>query len=104
MKNFKIIFENINLNIPDVEWINKFGEVVKNYVKNGPDQSFQNIKIKGTQEQIAIFIEALKQERKYFLIAQKEGIKNREIFDQEIVVKKAIEQFEELTKIPWPVR
>ena len=33
-----------------------------------------------------------------------DGEKNREIFDQEIIVKKAIENFEELTEIPWPIR
>jgi hypothetical protein len=104
MNKFTIMFENTNLNMPNVEWINKFGDIVKSYVKEGPDESFNKIKIKGNKEQIASFIEALKQERKYFLIAQKEGIKNRQIFDQEIVVKKAIENFEKLTKIPWPVR
>jgi len=104
MSKFNIIFENVDLNVPNAEWINMFGDFVKKYV-TGEQTDLQNkAKIKGTRDQINSFMEALKQERKYFLLAQKEGAMSRDLMEQENLVKKAVETFEQITKIPWPIR
>lgn len=104
MKKFEIIFENMEAQLPKVEWISKFGDLVKSFVKGESQDVLKNAQIKGTPEQIESFYSALKQERKFFLIAQKEGALSRDLMQQEVITKNAVKKFENLTKIPWPVR
>ena len=103
MKKFEVIFENTDEKVNE-SWLDTLGAWIKWFVKRTGINEGKKIKIRGTRDQVDSFTAALKEERKYFLIAQKEGSMSRELMEQEEITKQAVEKFQELTKIPWPIK
>jgi len=106
MNKFTIIFENENSYNSDElneSWLATFGEWIKWFVKNSKLNENKNIKLKGTKSQIDAFINALKEERKFFLLAQKEGFVSKSLIEQEKKTIEAVKKFEQETNIPWPI-
>ena len=84
-------------------WLAHFADWVKWFVKNAGLNEGKGMKLKGTQEQIDAFTDALREERKYFVMAQEEGLVSEELIEQEIAVVRAVTKFEDSTGVPWPI-
>jgi REP element-mobilizing transposase RayT len=102
MNEFEVIFENQDTVKESwtgmlSSWVNWFLQDVK------LDSPFKMLSIKGKPNQVKAFINALKEEKKYAIIAKELGTKDRKLFEQKQQLEKAVEEFEKETGIKWPV-